>query len=128
MIHYTREDIENPAIRDALIAFAALLHDIDTSESNGHYQWIVFERAQELAVTKKIRLEQLTLADMKEVQQIAKEDFEAFTSRERAILSSGTDDIRYENDWLTCDRCEEEYYLPEDTEQCPICGSSEIHI
>ncbi len=31
-----------------------------------------------------------------------------------------------ENDWCYCHDCEEEYYLPEDTEKCPICNSENI--
>lgn len=27
-----------------------------------------------------------------------------------------------ENDYVYCEGCKEEYWLPEDTEKCPFCG------
>lgn len=32
----------------------------------------------------------------------------------------------YDKDWFYCPDCNEEYELPEDTDECPICGSDQI--
>ena len=38
------------------------------------------------------------------------------------------DDIKPEKVWMFCPNCTEEYDLPEDMEQCPICGKKELTI
>ena len=34
------------------------------------------------------------------------------------------DEEGFENDYAFCESCDEEYYLPEDVEDCPFCGKS----
>lgn len=36
------------------------------------------------------------------------------------------DDDMTENDVAYCPQCDEEYWLPEDTEKCPTCHSDDL--
>lgn len=85
MVIYTEQDHADPAAREAICAFLALLREIDPYEHNGHYCWMVFERAQELAAVRQLPLDQLTLADMREVHTIAREDFATYMAAIRNV-------------------------------------------
>lgn len=82
---YTEQDADNPNALNAICAFMDTLAGISCYESNGHYQWMVFERAQELASARQLPLDQLTLADMREVHAIAKEDYAAYINVIRRV-------------------------------------------
>lgn len=41
-------------------------------------------------------------------------------------MNDDFDDIKPERDWFHCPKCDEEYYLSEETEECPVCGCNEI--
>lgn len=36
------------------------------------------------------------------------------------------EDEMLESDTAYCPKCDEEYWLPEDSEECPFCGSDEL--